>query len=161
MDAQNMSQEMMMNNQVSYNQYVQQCEQPTVPRILVPSKIAEIRSYSNGTVVQLPDFGPDQPFFARLKRPSMLVLVKNGKIPNALLSTANELFTNKAGIDTDNQNMMSDIFGVMDTICEASFVEPTYQQLKENGIELTDEQLMFVFNYSQKGIKALQSFREE
>ena len=32
-------------------------------------------------------------------------------------------------------------------------------QLKENDIQLTDEQLLFIFNYSQTGVKALDSFR--
>ena len=56
---------------------------------------------------------------------------------------------------------MSNLFGVLDAICDACFVEPTYQQLKDNNIQLTDDQLMFVFNYTQRGVTALGSFRSQ
>ena len=49
----------------------------------------------------------------------------------------------------------------MDKLCEATFVEPSYNEMKEAGIKLTDEQLIFIFDYSQNGVKALDSFREE
>lgn len=165
MDNQNygqVSESMNMNNVQQFNSYVANMPAGQFVNAVekfVPSNIIELKKYVGGAVVQLPDFGPGQPFYARLKRPSMLALVKSGKIPNALLTTANELFTNQAGANTKNKEMLSDLFGVMDTICEASLLEPTYQELKENGIELTDEQLMFIFNYSQTGAKALQSFR--
>ena len=50
---------------------------------------------------------------------------------------------------------------VLDIIAEASFVEPTYAELKEAGVQLTDEQLIFVFNYSQAGVSYLESFRKK
>lgn len=163
MDNQNYSQVTEnMNNVQQFNHYVANMPAGQFVKAvdsLVPSNVVDLKRYVGGAVIQLPDFGPGQPFYARLKRPSMLALVKSGKIPNALLTTANELFTNKAGVNTEDKEMLSDLFGVMDAICEASLLEPTYQELKENGIELTDEQLMFIFNYSQTGVKALNSFR--
>ena len=45
-------------------------------------------------------------------------------------------------------------------ICEESFVEPTYNELKSNGIQLTDEQQLFIFSYAQRGVDALKSFRK-
>ena len=65
------------------------------------------------------------------------------------------------GMDKKQDTMLADVFEVMDVICDACFVEPTYNQLKEIGIELTDEQYMAVFNYTQRGIKALEPFRTE
>ena len=41
------------------------------------------------------------------------------------------------------------------------FVEPSWSELKNAGIELTDEQYMFIFNYTQEGVKALEPFRED
>ena len=38
-------------------------------------------------------------------------------------------------------------------------VEPTYDELKEIGLELTDLQLVEIFNFTQNGIKSLISFR--
>ena len=125
------------------------------------TSIEELKDYSNGSIVELPAFGEGQPFVARLKRPSMLVLVKSGKIPNTLLTHANKMFEQgiSGSFNAADDKAMEDMFGVLDAICEASFVQPTYKQLTEAGIELTDEQLMFVFGYAQNGVKQLESFR--
>lgn len=123
------------------------------------TSMASLSLYTQGQLVELPGFGEGQPFFARLRRPSILGLTKSGKIPNALLSAATELFTGKQ--DKGDPVDLSEIVGVVDVICEAAFVEPTYQQIRSIGLELTDEQLMAVFNYSQRGIKALEPFRHQ
>ena len=124
------------------------------------TSIEELKKYQEGEVVELPSFAVNQPFVARLRRPSMLVLAKNGAIPNDLLTSANSLFE-KGGqsFNALDETMLTKMFDVMEVICEASFVEPSYKALKEAGIELTDEQYMFVFGYSQNGVKQLNSFR--
>ena len=124
------------------------------------TSLTALEQYAQGQVVQLPNFGEGQPFVARLRRPSLMVLIKSGKIPNALLATANSLFTGD-GKAVKDPSSMSEVIGVLDVICEASFLEPSWEQLKQIGIELTDQQYMAVFNYSQQGIKALDSFREQ
>lgn len=128
------------------------------------TSIEQLKQYSLGEVVELPGFGESQKFFARLKRPSMLGLVKAGKIPNQLLDPATKLFqngVNSVTIKSLGDGAMSDIFGVMDVILDESFVEPTYKQIKDAGIELTDEQIMFVFGYTQNGVEQLKSFRKQ
>lgn len=124
------------------------------------TSIAELQEYARGTLVQLPSFGEGQPFFARLKRPSLLALTKAGKIPNALIRTANELFNGK-GLNEKKDSAMADVLGVLDVLAEACFVEPSYDDIRKAGIELTDEQMMAVFNYCQRGVKALEPFREK
>ena len=124
--------------------------------------VSDLQSYAKGTIVRFPDFGDGQPFVARVRRPSMLVLAKQGKIPNSLLTAAGELFSKGgAGLDADNENMLGDMYGIMDIIATASLMEPTMQDIKSVGLELSDDQLMAIFNYSQAGIKALESFRKE
>lgn len=127
---------------------------------LAVTPITDLVKASQGTLIELPPFIEGQPFVARLKRPSMLALVREGKIPNSLIGTANELFAN-GRMDTDDSAAMSNLFDVLDTICEACFVEPTFSQLKKAGVELTDDQYMFVFNYTQQGVRALRSFRSQ
>lgn len=122
--------------------------------------LSELIESSRGEVVALPSFREGCPFVARLKRPSMLMLTKSGRIPNSLISSANKLFNGK-GVDGSPGNTMQDAFEVFETLCEAAFVEPTYAELKEAGVELTDEQFMAVFNYTQAGAKALAPFRRE
>lgn len=124
-------------------------------KILNITSIADLQSYAGGSVVELPPFAPSQPFVARLRRPSLLMLMKNGKIPNTLLAKATQLFDGNTEEIFENDNSMSEVFDIMEILCEASFVEPTYKEIKDAGIELTDDQLMFVFNYSQQGVNAI------
>lgn len=125
-----------------------------------PTSIQDLVSYSQGQIVKLPDFSEGQPFYARLRRPSMLSLMSNGKIPNSLVITANRLFNGK-GMDDRNENSMSEVLQLLEVICESAFVEPSYKELKEAGVHLTDQQYMTVFNYTQEGVKALEPFRRE
>lgn len=124
------------------------------------TSVTELVKYREGELVELPPFGENQPFYARLRRPSMLVLAKSGKIPNELLMSANSLFEKGSGsFDSLDEQMLTKMFDVMEVICEASFVEPTYHDMKNAGIELTDDQYLFVFGYSQNGVRQLDSFR--
>lgn len=123
--------------------------------------ISDLIEYSRGQIVRLPDFAESQPFYVRLRRPSMLMLAKSGKIPNKLLSTANDLFMgNTASEEGYDENFLNNMYEVIDTIVEASLVEPSYDDLKKNGIELTDQQLLAIFNYTQEGVNSLDSFRK-
>lgn len=125
-----------------------------------PTSIFELQSYSQGTLVRFPDFAEGQPFVARVRRPSMLVLAKQGKIPNTLLTSANELFSKGgSGLNVDDTNMLSDMYDIMEVVCEAALKEPTYKQIKDAGLGLSDDQLMAIFNYTQSGVRALESFR--
>lgn len=124
------------------------------------TSIEDLVKASQGVLVELPPFAEGQPFIARLKRPSMMALIRANKIPNTLISTANQLFA-KGTFSTKDETSISNLFEVLDVVCEACFVEPTYQQIKDAGIELTDDQLIFVFNYTQKGVTALESFRSQ
>lgn len=125
------------------------------------TSLEQLKQYANGNIVRLPDFAEGQPFVARLKRPSILGMAKQGKIPNSLLVKTNELFVQSGSLDTEENSMMQEIYDVIDLIADETFVEPTYKEIKSTGIELTDEQMMFIFNYSQQGVKALESFRTE
>lgn len=126
------------------------------------TSLTELSNQAKGALVKLPPFAEGGEFVARLRRPSMLSLVRAQKIPNSLLTSANKMFANGPGtLDTSNESMLDDIFKIMDVICEAAFVEPTYSEIRKAGIELTDDQIMFVFGYTQNGVKQLESFRTE
>ena len=131
--------------------------------VLRVTSIEELKEYSSGSIVRLPDFAEGRPFYARLTRPSMMEMVKEDTIPNDLLVKANELFTSRAinAVTVTDKKMMQEMLSVFECICAAAFVEPTWQEIKEAGIKLTDQQYMFVFRYSQQGVEALGSFRPE
>lgn len=131
---------------------------------LVPTSVDQIASYKGGVVVELPPFADGQPFIARMVRPSMLALVKSGKIPNSLLNQATSLFANGANaLNTSGKNStnVSELFDVIDVIVDAALLEPTLSEIRSVGMELTDDQLMAIFSYTQRGVKALESFRTE
>lgn len=125
------------------------------------TSIDQLKLMSGGEIVKLPPFIQGQDFYAKLRRPSMLKLVQSGQIPNSLLRTANMLFS--GGVDKEldrDDEFLKDMFDLIDVLAGAVFVEPSWTELKNAGIELTDEQYMFVFNYTQEGVKALEPFRE-
>ncbi len=123
---------------------------------------SDLQAYAAGVVVRFPDFAEGQPFIARVRRPSMLVLAKSGKIPNTLMLTAGELFSKGGGgLDPDNLNMLGDMYDIMHIICESALIQPTMQEIEAAGLQLSDDQMMAIFNYSQAGVKALESFRQE
>lgn len=123
---------------------------------------SDLQAYAAGVVVRFPDFAEGQPFVARVRRPSMLVLAKSGKIPNTLLTAAGELFTKGGGgLDADNSNMLSDMYDIMHIICESALIQPSMKEIESVGLQLSDDQMMAIFNYTQTGVKALESFRKE
>lgn len=132
---------------------------PDIVKQLEVTPITSLKEYAQGEIVELPPFSEGKPFVARLKRPSMMVLMKTGKIPNSLLLTANSLFTGDSSAATVDEDFYKQVLEVIEVIAEASFIEPSWSDLKEAGVELTDEQYTFLFNYTQRGVKALEPFR--
>lgn len=126
------------------------------------TSLADLIKYKDGQVVELPPFGEGQPFIARLRRPSLMSLVKSGKIPNSLMKQATALFAkggqSLAGI---NGNTLGEMLDIMDVIVEAAMIEPTYSELKENDIKLSDDQIMAIFTYTQQGVDYVKRFRTE
>ena len=123
------------------------------------TSIEDLKKVSQGSIVRFPDFADGQQFVARVKRPSLLKLMRDGKIPNSLAQKANELFVGKAAFKQEDDKALSDLFKVLDIFADACLVEPSMQDLKECGVELTDEQLLAVFQYAQRGMEALEKFR--
>jgi hypothetical protein len=122
----------------------------------------DLKSYAGGMVVELPPFAEGQPFVAKLRRPSLLALAKAGRIPNQLLHRAGQLFNGGgAALDSDDGNMLSDIYDISMVVVKASLVSPTLDEIHEAGLELSDDQVMAIFNYTQSGVNALKQFREQ
>lgn len=130
------------------------------PKPTSPTSLEDLKRFSNGTLLELPPFADGCDFVALVRRPSMLRLAKEKKIPNTLLAAAGNLFNKGSKAADDNkESMLEDMYNIMEVICEAALVSPTYEELKNAGILLTDDQMMAIFSYSQVGVKALESFR--
>ena len=121
--------------------------------------IEELKKISEGEIVPLDGFYSDkEPFVVRLKRPSLLSLVSSKQIPNPLLNTAYKLFYGEEkGIKVDPS--ISDNAQIYTAVAKAALVEPTYDEIHEAGLELTDTQLLQIWQFSQFGGAVLDSFR--
>lgn len=120
------------------------------------TNIEDLKKIAEGQEVELIGWG-EEPFVCKLKRPSMLGLVANGDIPNPLLNAAYILFNGaKTTKDVINMKEQKELLTIM---AKAAMAEPTYDDLEKIGLELTDSQLLEIYNYTQIGIKALTSFR--
>ncbi len=127
-----------------------------IEKQLKVTPLTDLVEYAKGEIVELPPFHDGAPFVARLKRPSMMMLMKTGKIPNSLLLTANSLFAGDNSNSKIEDEYYSEVLDVIEILAEASFVEPLWSDLQEAGVELTDEQYTFLFNYTQSGVKAVE-----
>lgn len=126
------------------------------------TSLQDLQSYSQGIVVRFPDFAEGQPLVARVRRPSLLALAKSGQIPNTLLQSAGDLFNGGgSGSKGSDENTLREMYDVCRIVCDACLRAPTMAEIEQAGLELTDEQIMAIFNYTQVGVKALDSFRQE
>lgn len=123
------------------------------------TNLEQLKQMAECDVIELPRFKSEIPFNVKVKRVSLLNLVRKGIIPNKLLSAAEELFYGKQS-SKGNVDMKS-LTDVMFMMAENALVEPSVKDLESVGLELTDEQIVALFNYTQEGLKDLESFREE
>ncbi|WP_315114552.1 esterase [uncultured Clostridium sp.] len=121
--------------------------------------LEQLKQMAEYDVIELPRFKPEIPFNVKVKRVSLLNLVRKGIIPNKLLSAAEELFygkqASKGNVD------LAQLTNVMFIMAENALVEPSIKELESVGLELTDEQIVALFNYTQQGVQELESFRKK
>lgn len=117
------------------------------------TSLSDIRKAADGEIIELPGWKSD-PVFFHLRRPQLTTLVRNGKIPNALMSVVESLF------DDTKQKKSDTSFGnyaeLLHIIAEAALVKPGYEDVKDI---LTDEQLLCIYQYTQGGLAGLRKFR--
>ena len=111
--------------------------------------------------VALSGFVPEEPFIVKLRRPSLMRLAQEGEIPNQLLGSAAKLFADGATKLMNEGEGFKELSKAVIFLAKACLVEPTYDELQAAGIDLTDDQLMDIYLYTQKGVRSLDGFRPE
>lgn len=124
--------------------------------------IASVEQIKQKAVKEVEILGFEQGEFItlQLKGISMTNLIQSGKIPNALMGTAIELFEGSKKDKKDEKNYQDKIpesIKMIDIFCEGAMVEPKYEDVKEY---LTDAQKMEIFTFAQGGVMALENFRK-
>lgn len=136
--------------------------QSKTKQVLKPTTLADIKAFANGELVELPSFIEGASFVARMRRPSLQSMAKSGKIPNTLLVKANELFfrgQSNEDVDMEDIELLPNSYELYHIVAEASLIEPSLAEIEDAGLELTDQQLIAIYNYSQLGIYGLEPFR--
>lgn len=120
------------------------------------------KGVDKGAILPLEGFYDDEPFVVRVKRVPLLGMVEAGFIPNELLTAAHNVFYGNKGAKLTPEeigNNFKEYAEICKVIAKNSLVEPTYAELQEAGIELTDNQLVGIYSFWQSGVAALKSFR--
>lgn len=107
--------------------------------------------------VDLPGFGDGRPWRVKLRRLSLLGMARAGRIPNPLMGAVAELYQT----GTMKTAALDKAAEVMLFIAGEALAEPTLKQLEDSGAMLTDEQLLAIYLYAQRGVAALKPFRQE
>lgn len=155
--------EMDENMNMNANTYDANLPDPGKEVPLEITSITDLEKVKNGAIVRFSDFTEGQPFVARVRRPSLMEMAKNGRIPNELMKAATQLFAKgaQAFVDNKNSRAMAEMYELCRVIAGSVLMEPKLADLDAAGIQLTDQHLIEIFTYTQAGTKALESFRTE
>lgn len=123
---------------------------------MVVTSIAEMKKqqYVEAT---LPGWGIDDTINIKLKHFSLLNAVSKGEIPNPLIEPVLGLFKGK-GIDLQKVDGLKNFNEVQDLFCELCMLEPTFKEIKKEGIELTEQQKYIIYQFATEGARALIPF---
>lgn len=120
--------------------------------------IAELTKMAS-PIIQIPDFEGSGKINIQVRKPRLLDMAKQGKIPNHLLSVANKMVGGQEQKpDLENNEMLKQTALMMELYCEACMVKPTYKEFKNI---MTDEQGEAIFNWAVGGVSDLDRFRED
>lgn len=117
----------------------------------------KLTELAQGTEIELPGFAAEETISVRLRRPSLMLLAAEGKIPNTLLASVEDLFE-KGDKNTVSFKERAEIFRI---VAMASLVSPSWEELQNAGVNLTDLQLLYIYNFSQTGVDTLRRFHEK
>lgn len=108
------------------------------------------------TILEIPDFKNEGTVNIRVKRPSLMSMATQGKIPNHLMGIAAKI----AGLNTGKQKdtNLKELGQIYELYCRAVMVEPTYDDLKSY---ITDDQMLNIYEWAIGEGKQLENFRED
>ncbi len=127
---------------------------PEGPSPLVPTSVEAIDKVRKGQedVVELPAFLDGTPFIARLRRPSLFQMAKNGQFPNPLSAAVDELMSNVQNPKTS----VEDRAKVLSIVARAALEDPSFEAVED----LIDSfQMMAIWEFVMNGVNALIPFR--
>lgn len=122
--------------------------------------LEQLKNYAGGSEVELPGFIAGEPLIVKLRRPSLMEMAQSGKIPNPLLSAVSELFQTGTSRSMAKGEDFKDMGSVLIHVAKAALIEPSYADFETAGLQLTDSQLLYIYQYVSSGVDLLKSFRD-
>lgn len=129
------------------------------------TSLERLREIANGTVVSLPGFIDGEPFNARLKRISLTDMIMSGKIPNPLIDRAEQIFDNMENKATQKtvkkltKKEQKEIETMEKAMLGSIMVEPTYQQVLDARLDLSEIQKASIMMFGMSGVSMFDNFR--
>lgn len=135
----------------------------SISEMSVEDRLKLYAEASKPKYITLSPFSDGTPFVVLMKKPSLISMMAGGKIPNSLLGVIQNMFSRgKSGGSLAAAGKMEpkEMAALFELFCEASLVEPTYQQLKDAKVQLTDAQLGEIVNFGQADVEKVSQFRK-
>lgn len=124
------------------------------------TSIEQFKKYAGGSEVELPGFVSDETITVKLRRPSVMTMVADGKIPNPLMGIAAEMFNSGVNSTIQSADGMKNTAELLRIYAGAALVEPAYADLEAAGVQLTDGQLTAIYSYVMTGVDQIKRFRQ-
>lgn len=114
----------------------------------------------NTTTIKIPSFDGLETIDIKVKRPQLMAMMTQGKIPNRLLGIASKA-VNSVGFQYKSEDEIEkakELAGWVAFYCEICMVEPKYEEVKDI---ITDDQALSIYAWAVAPIDMLRSFRYE
>lgn len=114
----------------------------------------------NSTTIQIPSFDGLGTIDIKVKRPQLMAMMSQGKIPNRLLGIASKA-VNSVGFQYKSEDEVEKAKELAEWIafyCEICMVNPSYEEVKDI---ITDDQALSIYAWAVAPIDMLRSFRHE
>lgn len=114
----------------------------------------------NSTVIEVPDFNGIENIEIKVKRPQLMSMMSQGKIPNRLLGVAAQATMGNKGKKEklDPIQEAKELAEWIAFYCEICMVEPKYEEVKDT---ITDDQALAIYAWAIAPIDVLRSFRDK
>ena len=122
------------------------------------TSIEEMMRQGGAAEVQISGWNGERDITVMLKRPSLYAMAAAGHIPNPLLPVADGLFM--ANGATIQKSRFDETAKMIELIAKEALVKPTFDELTEAGLMLTDQQYNEIYAYVLRGPVGLDRFRK-
>jgi len=132
------------------------------------TRIEELKNI--GDIIELTPFNDGTKLNVKVKKPDIVMMMIDGKIPNPLIETTMSM-TESGELDLKKDNAKSDNdidlektkkwVDFLRIIASECLISPSYAEFENAGIKLNIAQLTDIYKYATSEVEHLKSFRSE